>query len=94
MARRIPHCLLLTATVSLGVAPLAAENEQQANSGQLPSLELLEFLGQFETDQGEWMGPDSLMGEEFSQVLQIVQQEQNEPESTDSSDSAPPGGGQ
>jgi len=32
-------------------------------------MELLEFLGQFETDAGEWIDPDSLLAEEFTDLL-------------------------
>lgn len=45
----------------------AAENEQ---SEDVPDLEFLEFLGQFETDAGEWIDPDSLLTEEFSELLE------------------------
>ena len=34
-----------------------------------PDLEFLEFLGQFETDSGEWMDPNSLLTEEFTELL-------------------------
>ena len=36
----------------------AAENLQ---NDAAPDLEFLEFLGQFETDSGEWIDPDSLI---------------------------------
>ena len=41
----------------------AAENEQ---SEDVPDLEFLDFLGQFETDADEWINPDSLLTEEFT----------------------------
>ena len=43
-----------------------AENEQNDTA---PDLEFLEFLGQFETDAGEWIDPDSLLTEEFAELL-------------------------
>lgn len=46
---------------------VAAENEQ---SEEAPDLEFLEFLGQFETDAGEWIDPDSLLTEEFTELLE------------------------
>jgi len=46
---------------------VAAENEQ---SEDVPDLEFLEFLGQFETDSGEWIDPDSLLTEEFTDLLE------------------------
>lgn len=45
----------------------AAENEQ---SEDVPDLEFLEFLGQFETDAGEWIDPDSLLTEAFTELLE------------------------
>ena len=44
----------------------AAENEQDSAE---PDMEFLEFLGQFETDAGEWIDPDSLLAEEFTDLL-------------------------
>lgn len=46
----------------------AAEEEQ---TEELPDLEFLEFLGRFETDSGEWMDPDSLLTEEFTELLDV-----------------------
>ena len=33
---------------------------KEATKGNGPSLELLEFLGEFETDEGEWIDPEEL----------------------------------
>tara|TARA_B110000444_G_C18612330_1_gene488234 strand:- start:175 stop:417 length:243 start_codon:yes stop_codon:yes gene_type:complete len=46
---------------------VAAENEQSEDA---PDLEFLEFLGQFETDAGEWIDPDSLITKEFTELLE------------------------
>lgn len=46
---------------------VAAQSEQ---SDDAPDLEFLEFLGQFETDAGEWIDPDSLLTEEFTELLE------------------------
>lgn len=35
-----------------------------AENGALPDLELLEFLGMFATDDGEWVDPTDWIGEE------------------------------
>ena len=51
----------------------AAENLQSTDSGSLPSLEFLEFLGRFETDSGEWVNPEELMQAEFEQLLKNVE---------------------
>ena len=47
-----------------------AEQEPNTTAGpEMPDLEFLEFLGQFETDEGEWMDPSSLMADEFTVLL-------------------------
>ncbi|MFT7470814.1 MAG: hypothetical protein ACI8XU_000707 [Kiritimatiellia bacterium] len=58
----------------------AAENEQIED---VPDLEFLEFLGQFETDAGEWIDPDSLLTEGFTELLDAS----SEADSDDSSSS-------
>lgn len=46
--------------------PFAAENELDEAG---PDIEFLEFLGQFETDTGEWVAPNSLLGEGIFELL-------------------------
>ncbi len=58
----------------------AAENEE--NSQSLPDLEFLEFLGQFETDDGDWIEPSSLMANELDTLLEMATQI-SDPQSTD-----------
>jgi len=66
----LPARLLIGAclTTMLSGAVQAAENQRPLN-GALPDLELLEFLGSFSTDEGEWIAPDSLLENEFSALL-------------------------
>ncbi len=64
----------------------AAENESQAALDDQPNLEILEFLGQFETDQGSWIAPGELMLEEFEILLRAASNEESEP-TTDAADS-------
>ena len=47
----------------------AAENEENESA---PDLEFLEFLGQFETEAGEWIDPQSLLAEEFTELLEAT----------------------
>ena len=44
-------------------AHASAEEPKHANdiNAELPSLELLEFLGEWETKDGDWMDPSSLL---------------------------------
>lgn len=49
---------------------MGAENEHiNQQDSALPDLEFLEFLGQFETDSGQWIDPNSLLSEEFGELL-------------------------
>lgn len=51
----------------------AVENETNTETeSSLPDLEFLEFLGQFETDNGEWINPASLMTEDFEILLEAA----------------------
>tara|TARA_R110002073_G_scaffold221415_3_gene381553 strand:- start:88 stop:315 length:228 start_codon:yes stop_codon:yes gene_type:complete len=61
----------------------AAENEQNET---LPDLEFLEFLGQFETDAGEWIDPDSLAAEEFTELLDASSNIESDSDSTNTDD--------
>ncbi len=60
------HALLFACMAGAFSNTVAAENEQSEDA---PDLEFLEFLGQFETDAGEWIDPDSLSTEEFTELL-------------------------
>tara|TARA_B110000858_G_scaffold198483_2_gene265571 strand:- start:20372 stop:20614 length:243 start_codon:yes stop_codon:yes gene_type:complete len=72
---------------------VAAENEQGEDA---PDLEFLEFLGQFETDAGEWIDPESLITEEFTKLLKASTEagsdnnaSNNSPNSTDAKNDKP-----
>lgn len=46
----------------VGLLPLAAPAAEQAQTpAQAPSLELLEFMGAWETHDGEWLDPLTLL---------------------------------
>lgn len=40
------------------------------NMEELPSVELLEFLSEWETDQGEWAGPAQFEDDSFDQLFE------------------------
>ncbi|MEX0962634.1 MAG: hypothetical protein WDZ52_01145 [Pseudohongiellaceae bacterium] len=61
----------------------AAENEQEEAA---PDLEFLEFLGQFETDAGEWIDPESLQAEEFIGLLDASTNGNADDDSTNTDD--------
>ncbi len=49
------------------MAQFAAGNQEDALMS--PDIELLEFLGSFQTDAGEFVAPESVLGTEFSEFL-------------------------
>ncbi len=63
---QILYWLLVAGTASNAAG---AEDEQAL---QVPDLELLEFLGSFQTDNGEWIEPESLLTGEFAELLNIA----------------------
>ena len=77
--------LLLLSMLSTGYG---AEQETDGVEGPaIPDLEFLEFLGQFETDEGEWIDPGSLLAEAFTDLLDAAIA--TEPDSTDSGKAQP-----
>lgn len=55
--------LLLFAMFTVPVLTLADEADTS------PSMELLEFLGEWETDEGEWISPDELDNDYLVELL-------------------------
>lgn len=53
---------------------MSASSYSLAQDGEIgePDLELLEFLGSFETDDGEWIAPESLLDSNFQQLLNMA----------------------
>lgn len=47
---------------------LLADNLQAADSDDEPSMELLEFLGEWQTDDGKWFDPLNLLDVEQEEV--------------------------
>lgn len=68
--RKAAWSLLLMLTVSS--ADAAAQHCTDAQAEASPPLELLEFLGQWETDDGEWMDPQALEDPELVNLLEAV----------------------
>jgi len=71
--------VLLLLTISQGLRA-AEETDPQTQEGQLPSLELLEFLGSFETDEGDWINPIDLVEIEFGLLLETALEDSDENE--------------
>jgi len=58
--------------ILLGFQAEVSGADGEAQQSILPDLEFLEFLGQFETDSGEWMSPADLVQPDFDQLLQAI----------------------
>ncbi len=43
---------------------------ETAKREEIPSVELLEFLSEWETDQGEWAGPAQFEDDSFDQLFE------------------------
>lgn len=46
--------------------------EEQLNNEQMPSMDFIEFLGEWETEQGEWIDPVDLENEETGQLIETT----------------------
>jgi len=61
----------LLSTPALAQAP--GEVREESENTEMPSLEFLEFLGDWETEDGEWIDP-----EELEQIALTDQEQENE----------------
>ena len=66
-----PHRLLVLMMITLSPI-LHAETE--ANE-EIPSIEFLEFLGEWEDSDGEWLDPEELEDEDFAKLLRLTDEE-------------------
>ena len=55
---------------------------------ELPSVELLEFLSEWETDQGEWAGPAQFEDDSFDQLFEDDENAEEENEDIDEAEDA------
>lgn len=69
----VPLRTRLLAAFALAMLPgaLGAAENNPRFQPQLPDLELLEFLGTFATDEGEWIDPDSLLDNNIGGLLDV-----------------------
>jgi hypothetical protein len=51
-------------------------NEQVSNE-VLPSMDFLEFIGEWETEEGEWIDPLDLEREETGQLIETISEQNN-----------------
>ena len=50
----------------------------EATNEEMPSMEFLEFLGEWETEEGEWIDPLELENEEFGRLIETTIKTENE----------------
>ncbi len=62
-------CSALVSAQTASPTPAGLATQPPQEQEQSPSLELLEFLGQWETDDGEWIAPEDLADAEFGLLL-------------------------
>jgi len=55
------------------LAQAPGEAREESENTEMPSLEFLEFLGDWETEDGEWIDP-----EELEQIALTDQEQENE----------------
>lgn len=79
------HAAVLPLALMLLMVTGARAADQQSGDVQAgaPPLELLEFLGQWETDDGEWIDPQELEDPELVKLLDAVMETETAPALTD-----------
>ena len=67
-------CFLENTTVLAQDSDVKGEAQSESSDEEIPSLQFLEFLGEFETDDGEWTDPEDL------EKMELADSEQKENE--------------
>lgn len=75
--KRMPERMLLL--IPLLFAPAASGQDQ----AEAPSTEFLEFLGEWQIGEGEWIGPDELERDEYARLDRERQTEREDEERPD-----------
>ena len=52
--------------------------EEQVTGDENPTIEFLEFLGEWETEAGEWIDPIDLEDDEIGSLIETVIEAENE----------------
>lgn len=60
-----------------GSAEDEENNAPEQAEPEIPDLEFIEFLGQFESDAGEWIAPGNLLMDEFDNFLEVIGNQQD-----------------
>lgn len=62
-------CALITAAATVDAAEVDGNGDDEPG---LPNIELLEFLGAFSTEEGEWIDPQSLLEEDIQMLIDMA----------------------
>lgn len=74
MVCRVSACVLLLFSIS---SLCAEERISDAQQTTIPSIDFLEFLGEWETEQGEWIDLETLEDNEIGKILEINTDNEN-----------------
>ena len=69
-----PVRVLLFLTCLVSMLTFAEEESRE----DIPSIDLLLFLGEWETDNGEWVDPYDFEDDSFEQLIEPVGEDSNE----------------
>ena len=69
------HLRVLLIIMGLYTATSLADTEEEKD---ILSMEFLEFLSDWETDQGDWVGPGRFEDNSFDQLYEVEKQEYEE----------------
>jgi len=54
--------------------------DEQTNTEVIPTIDFLEFLGDWETEEGEWLDPMEFENEELGQLIETTNETKNDNE--------------
>ena len=68
------NCRLSSLVISMIILSplLQAENQKEE---EVPTIALLEFLGEWEGNDGQWLDPEELEDEDFINLLRLTSEE-------------------
>lgn len=84
-------CLVLALGLRLSTQTSIGLAAEESEVPVLPNLELIEFLGSFSTDDGEWIDPESLLEEDFPALLKAAARMRPDLQQDEDSDDGPGG---
>jgi hypothetical protein len=68
------NCRLSVLVISMIILSPLLQAETQ-NEEEIPTIELLEFLGEWQENDGEWLDPEELEDEDFANLLRLTSEE-------------------